>query len=257
MPPLSSPGTPPPHWPQPLSRTSQPPPCLTCVPLHLPLPFSASPPACISILPGPQPPRLGLTSLEWADPATFLLSAGLGPSSRETPAFMPEEERRAEGSRRRLDGERAWGERRSGAPAHRRGFSGPDKDASRKEDFSARFPRRPRNPRCLLHIYPRTPSPPPPGVGVSGKGAVDGAWGGGVFWVLCTPLTSLHLPGHPGHLFPCLWSVSRRHTPGNKLVAGRGRRGPGMGAVTSWESPARGASQAGPFGRARRLFRAS
>lgn len=111
MPPLSSPGTPPPHWPQPLSRTSQPPPCLTCVPPHLPLPFSASPPACISILPGPQPPRLGLTSLEWADPATFLLSAGLGPSSRETPAFMPEEERRAEGSRRRLDGERAWGEK--------------------------------------------------------------------------------------------------------------------------------------------------
>ena len=112
---------------------------------------------------------------------------------------MPEEERRAEGSRRRLDGERAWGEK-GGAerPPTGGGFLGQDKDASRREDFSTSFPRRPRNKRYLLRIYPRTPSPPPPGVGLGGQGAVDEAWGGGVFWVLCTPLTSLHLPGAPG-----------------------------------------------------------
>ena len=146
-----------------------------------PLPFSASSPACISILPGPaSPPRshlagvgrprhlspVGRSGSQLPRDSSFYARGG------EAGGGKPEETRPGEG---------VGGERRSGVPAHRRGFSSQDKVASRKEDFSARFPRRPRNPRCLLRIYPRTPSPPPPGVGVGGEGAVDGAWGGGVF----------------------------------------------------------------------------
>lgn len=89
---------------------------------------------------------------------------------------MPEEERRAEGRGRRLDGERAWGEK-GGAerPPPGRGFSGQDKDASRREDFSA--PLSPADPAirgvCSAFIQ-GPPSPPPAGVGVGGQGAVAG-----------------------------------------------------------------------------------
>lgn len=225
--------------PQPLSRTS-------CSPLPLPhllppphpLPFSASSPACISILLWTSlPPRSHLAGV--GRPRHLLLSAGLGPSSRETPAFMPEEERREETRRGEGVGRKAG---RSARPREG-GFSGQDKGCFPEGRF--------------LPVSPADPATRGVCSALVGRGPRTGLGEAGVFWVLCTPLTSS--PPARGTRATCFRvcgaSLLATHREISSVRAG-GRRARGWGGhvLLTPESPARGVQPGGLSWRARRLL---